>query len=97
MTQFSDSSLTFTVEGGLDLTTITHPHLTFRQGGTVIDVTDIHVLDASNFVAELTQAQTGKLKVGTAEIMLNFFVNGKRSNTSKATVTIDENLLKRVI
>lgn len=97
MTQYSDASFTFTVEGELDLTSVTHPHLTIGQGETVIDITDINILDAGNFTAELDQEQTALLRPGTAEIQLNFFINGKRRNTDKALVNIDGNLLRRVI
>lgn len=97
MTQYTDASSTFTVNGGLDLTSITQPHLTFRQGETVVDVTDITILDATHFTADLSQAQTARFKIGTAKVQLNFFVNGKRDKTEVAKIDIDENLLKRVL
>jgi len=97
MKQYTDAPITFTVEG-VDMTQITQPHVTFRQGDTVVDVTDLNILDAGNFALSLTQAETSRFRVGAVKIQLNFFDgNGKRCASDIATVDAELNILKRVI
>lgn len=97
MKQYTDAPITFTVEG-VDMTQVTQPHVTFRQGDTVVDVTDLNILDAGNFALSLTQAETSRFRTGAVKIQLNFFdSNGKRCASEIATVDAELNILKRVI
>lgn len=97
MKQYTDAPITFTVEG-VDMTQVTQPHVTFRQGDTVVDATDLNILDAGNFALSLTQAETSRFRVGAVKIQLNFFnSNGKRCASDIATVDAELNILKRVI
>lgn len=98
MTQYSDAPFTFTVGEGLDLTRISHPHATFKQGGYVIDITDLRITSSSTFEVCLTQRQTSMLREGEVKVQLNFFTQeGKRDNTGTAIIVVDENLLKKVL
>ena len=96
MTQYTDAALTVEVEGGLDLLTVEFPYLTIRQGEAVA-TPEIQILSSTSFVFTLTQAETARFRVGTAQMQLNFFIGGERGATDIVTINITENLLRRVI
>ena len=47
MTQYTDVLINFTVNG-VDMTTVSQPHITFTQDNMVLDVTDISIMNAEN-------------------------------------------------
>ena len=97
MTQYTDVLITFTVTG-VDMTTVTNPHITFEQGGTIIDVTDIDITDASTFILRLSQAQTGRFKPGAIKLQMNYFnALGKRKASNPVEISAKSNLLKRIL
>ena len=98
MTQYTDVAITFTVTG-VDLTTITEPHVTFEQGYTLIDVTDVNIVDASTFIVNLTQEQTGQFKEGAIKVQLNFFnaLGKRKANKTPVSIPVGSNLLKRIL
>lgn len=97
MKQYTDAPITFTVTG-VNMTQVTEPHVTFRQGMVVVDVTDLTILDASNFTLSLTQEETARFREGDVEIQLNFFdSNGDRQASDISTVPAERNILKRVL
>ena len=97
MKQYTDAPITFTVTG-VNMQQITEPHVTFMQGDTVIDVTELTILDASNFTLKLTQEQTALFMIGDVEIQLNFFDgNGDRQASDISTVSAERNILKRLL
>ena len=99
MITYTDAPFTVTVKGGLDLTTISQPHITLKQGyDTVVDITDVTILSSTALSFKLTQAQTARFKDGEAEMRLTVFNGtGDRIATKKTTVLIEDNTLKRVI
>lgn len=98
MKQYTDVPITITVNG-VDLTTISQPHLTFSQGyNTVVDITDITIISATACSVVLTQAQTGLFKLGDIQCQLNFFDGtGKRKASEIATIAAESNLLRRIL
>lgn len=97
MKQYTDAPITFTIDG-VDMTSISQPHITFRQGETVVDVTELHIFDASNFSLVLTQAQTALFREGDVSIQLNYFDgSGQRHASEVAKVSAERNILKRVL
>ena len=97
MTQYTDVLISFTVTG-VDMTTISEPHITFEQGNTLVDVTDIDIIDASTFAVRLSQAQTGRFKDGAIKLQLNYFnALGKRKASKPAEISAQSNLLKRIL
>ena len=98
MYSYSDTVLTFLIKG-VDIRSITNPHVTFSQEfGTIIDITNINVLDEHTFTVRLSQEQTARFKEGTAEVQFNFFNSaGDRCPSKKAKLLVKDNLLKQVI
>lgn len=97
MTQYTDVLINFTVNG-VDMTTVSQPHITFTQDNMVLDVTDISITDAQNFSLILNQAQTGRFKVGNVKVQLNYINNvGKREASDIAEISATSNLLKRIL
>ena len=97
MTQYTDVLISFTVTG-VDMTTIREPHITFEQGNTLVDVTDIDIIDASTFVVRLDQAQTGRFRAGAIKLQMNYFnALGKRKASKTAEIPVGSNLLKRIL
>lgn len=98
MYSYSDTVLTFSIKG-VDIRSITNPHVTFSQEfGTIIDITNINVLDEHTFTVRLSQEQTARFKEGTAEVQFNFFNSaGDRCPSKKAKLLVKDNLLKQVI
>ncbi len=97
MKQYTDAPITFSVTG-VNMTQITQPHVTFRQGDTVVDKTDLTILDASNFSLSLSQAETARFIAGGVEIQLNFFDgNGDRQASDIAVVSAERNILRKVL
>jgi len=95
--RYADEPFTITVNG-INLESLAHIHITFRQGATVVDVVDPPVLDESHLTITLTQKQTGMFRNGAVSIQGNFFdVNGDRKPSGEQTITMKRNLLDRVI
>ena len=95
--QYTDTPFTFTVQN-VDLTSVTHPYVTYEQGYVKVVIDDPTIIDATHFTVILTQAQSGQFKEGSAEVNLNWFdSNGLRHATKPKPVTIERNLLNRVI
>lgn len=96
MTQYTDFPITFEVDG-IDMTQVTQPHVTFRQGYIVIDVTDIYVSDSTHFTVLLTQAQTARFQPGYIQVQLNYFDGGERKASEVVEISASLNLLKRIL
>jgi len=95
--QFTDTPFTFTVQN-IDLTSVSHPYLTYKQGYVSVIIDDPEIIDSTHFSVVLSQAQSGRFKEGKAEVNLNWFdSSGLRHATKTKTVSIERNLLNRVI
>lgn len=97
MTQWTDTRFTVTRKGNLDLTTITRPHVTVRQGDTVITKTNVVIYDAAKFGFFLSQTETGRFRVGDATVQLNYYKDGHRRASKIGRIPVEENTLRRVI
>ena len=96
MKQYTDAPITFTIDG-VDMTAISNPHVTFRQGETVVDVTELNITGASAFSLVLTQAQTALFREGDVSIQLNYFDGNQRCASEITKVSAERNILKRVL
>ena len=96
MKQYTDAPITFTIDG-VDMTAISNPHVTFRQGETVVDVTELNITGASAFSLVLTQSQTALFREGDVSIQLNYFDGNQRCASEITKVSAERNILKRVI
>ena len=97
ITQYTDESIVVTVDD-YDLTTAQSIHITFRQMGTAVDVTDIVVQDDHHFAFRLTQSQTGLFSHDLpGEVQVNVVDADGRSASGTLPFAVEKNLLRRPI
>lgn len=98
MTTYTDLPITIRVTG-YDMTAADNIHVTFKQGGTSVVVTDVAVDSTTQISLTLTQCQTGRFKGDKPiEVNLNFFdADGLRKASKTATIAVNSNLLERII
>ena len=98
--QYTTPTLEIKVLDSIDLNTFEEIHVTFSQGGTVVDIDSPSILSENTICVELTQEQTAKF---TSRQPVNVMVNlvaaeGKRfANKDPIQMMVVDNLLKRVI
>lgn len=96
MRRFTDKPLTIMVDG-FDLSTVTNIHVTMRQPGIVVDITDVTVLE-NTICVHLTQEQTGKFSANhPLKIMVNYYVNNERGAFDEFEIEVKDNLLDKVL
>lgn len=98
MRRFCDVPVTITVTG-YDCTAMTDIHVTFRQGDTVVDVSDVEVGSSTSLSLTLTQAETRQFVAGAGcNVQLNYIdANGLRKASDIANLGVDDNLLRRIL
>ena len=96
MTRYTDARLALSIDG-VDITTATDIHVTFRQGGVMLDITNVTIVDGS-LIVSLTQKQTKMFSASpkTTEVQVNMLIGEKRVATDIAKITIADNLLRTV-
>lgn len=99
MRQWTTPTEELTVEG-VDLTGC-DVWVSITQGARTVEVRNPQMetdgTDTTLYV-ELTQAQTGRLKVGKAEVQVNWLdAADKRNATETVVVDVTKNLLRRVV
>lgn len=98
MRTYTDVPVTITVDG-YDMTAATNLHVTFRQGGTVVDIADADVGSATSVTLVIPQTMTAKFRDGApVSVQINFIgADGRRRASEIATLTAEDNLLRRII
>lgn len=96
--QFTDSDITIDITDG-NLNELTGIHVTFKQGGIVVDVTDIVIENEHRLIVPLSQVQTGKFKdYLPIAIQINYFnAFGKRRKSNIVEAEVGTNLLERIV
>lgn len=92
-------TFTLTVPETVDLTAANNVYATFRQGANVITKSGGNLSVSEHTVdVYLSQDETLSFTVGEVEIQLNWtFAGGQRAASTIETITLDENLLRRVV
>jgi len=97
ITQYTDESFIVTVDN-YDLTTAQSIHITFKQLGTAVDVTDVIVQDEHHCAFRLTQSQTGLFCHDLpGEVQINVVDSDGRSASGTVPFRVEKNLLRRPI
>lgn len=91
-------TITVTVPEDYDLTEAAHVYVSFKQGKTLLKLTDGFDVSAHQVDVYLTQADTLALNVGTAEVQLNWtYGSGQRAATKPVTLNVLPNHLLEVL
>lgn len=97
ITQYTDEPFIVTVND-YDLTAAQSIHITFKQLGTAVDVTDIVVQDEHHCAFRLTQSQTGLFSHDLpGEVQINVVDADGRSASGTLPFEVKKNLLRRPI
>lgn len=98
MRRYCDVPVTITVTG-YDCTAMSDIHVTFRQGDTMVDVTNVTVGSSSSLSLVLTQQETQRFVDGMGcFVQLNYIdTNGLRKASDIVTLGVDDNLLRRIL
>lgn len=97
--RLTDAELTLRFHG-LDLTTIDStpiPIVSIRQGGLYCESSSVTIVDSEKMIASFSQRETERFKPRTAEVQVNYWIEGKRKAIEQIPVTIGENNTDRVI
>lgn len=98
--QFTTPTFLLTiVKEGIDLTTAHNVYVTFTSGMTEITKSGVALeVSEKTIGVYLSQAETGKFKVGEIEIQANWTTsNGDRVGTEVVKYDITKQLLRRVV
>ena len=96
--QFTDADIVIDVDGGT-LSNLHGFHVTFSQGHTVVDTTDVIIASDTQIVVPLSQVQTGRFSdQSPVEVQLNYFTAAnKRKKSNTVTLDVGSNLLRRIV
>ena len=99
MVQATTPTFVLTLPNTVDLTQTHNLYFTMKQGGVSVQKsTDDLTVDGYTVSVYLSQSETLKVGVGTAQIQLNWtYSDGSRACTNIASVKVDDNLLKEVV
>lgn len=72
--------------------------VTVAQGNTTVNVANFEVdQDQGVITVHLSQKETGKFRKGKAALQVNIYKNKRRKATGYGSITVLENLYKRVM
>lgn len=99
MVQATTPTFVLTLPQTVDLSQAANVYFTVSQGMNVLTKTgDSLTIDENVVSVFLSQAETLAFSVGSIELQLNWtYQNGERACTNVKTVTVDKNLLKKVV
>lgn len=97
ITQYTDEPFVVTVSD-YDLTAAQSIHITFKQLGTSVDVTEIAVQDEHHCAFRLAQEQTGSFSADLpGEVQINVVDVDGRSASGTLPFRVEKNLLRGTI
>jgi len=96
--QYTDTDIVIDIEGGV-LSDLHGMHVTFAQGTTVVDVTDVSVTSPTRLIVPLSQVQTGRFNdANPVKVQLNYFTAAnKRKKSDIVEIEVGSNLLRRIV
>ena len=99
MVQATTPTFVLTLPNTVDLSLAQNIYFTLRQGATVIEKTGADLtIDGQTVSVYLSQTETLNLYEGQALLQLNWtYADGQRACTNIASVSVVENLLKKVV
>lgn len=99
MVQATTPTFVLTLPQTVDLSQAANVYFTVTQGANILTKTGADLTIDENVVSVfLSQEETLAFSVGSIELQLNWtYQNGERACTNVKTVSVDKNLLKKVV
>ena len=91
-------TITIRVPTEIDLTTAASHYISFKQGKTLVKISDGLTIEAHTASAYLTQEDTLQFSPGEMTVQLNWvYSGGQRGATKEIPLTVDANHLLEVL